>query len=142
MKVLILLVLSLSASLAHASALELKLGPAGIGSGGTNPAGIPPTATDIDITYLTQDAWQYTFSVSPGILLGKRFTQGNFFGTIGGGLIINGNGIGAGPYSGLGYKAKFGTNGAFVAEFKQAIGFSSEHILLPYAFRIGVSYEF
>lgn len=131
--------LSLS-TIAHAGDLEFKIGPPGVGAGGTNPVSIPPTIADIEANYLTDD-WQYTFSVAPGMLMGKRFYNKNYFGTLGGGLIFNANGFGIGPYVGLGYRSG-GSNGlSFVAEFKQALGYSSRWIS-PYAFRMGVGYAF
>ena len=125
---------------------ELKIGPPGIGSGGTNPTGIPPTALDLDFAYLTDDQWQYSFSVGPGFLVGKRYTKGNLFAGVGMGLIISVNGAGVGPYTSLGWTKALTTSFTMVVEAKQAIGFpffgSSDHIVMPYALRVGVNYAY
>ena len=126
---------------ARAFLLEVKAGPPGAGTGGTNPLSIPPGVTDLEFTYISNSTFQYTLSLVPGLIAGKRFYHGHYFGTLGGGLLFTANGAGFGPYVGMGYRTKRNKDFHFVAEFKQAIGFL-EHYIAPYAMRIGVAYGF
>lgn len=128
-------------SLANAFTLELKAGPPGAGAGGTNPVGLPPGAADLEIGLETVDQWHYSLGLVPGLLAGKRFYQGDFFGSLGAGLVFTINGPGLGPYLGVGFKRGEKSGVSFVAEFKQAIGYL-ERLVAPYALRIGASYGF
>jgi hypothetical protein len=74
-------------------------------------------------------------------LVGKRLAvSDSFYLGVGGGLIINANGVGVGPYTAFGTELGSGKV-KFNAEYKQALGISSAGLLSPYAIRMGVSYS-
>jgi hypothetical protein len=124
---------------AFAGVVNLRLGPPGVGTGGTNPLGIPPGPTDIELGYVSQSKWETSISAVPGLFLGKRLDFSGPYMSLGGGIAISANGVGPGPYAAFGYdfgKSKF----RFNVEYKQAIGFTSSNIINPYALRIGVAW--
>lgn len=124
-----------------ASEVQLKLGPASVGNGGTNPLGIPPGATDIDITYLTESDLHIAVSVSPGISIGQLFRHGSLFGVLGGGLAISVNGAALALFSAVGWQRSFHEDFSYLIEYRSAIG-AGAYIITPYALRMGVGYEF
>ncbi len=127
------------ASTATAGIVNLRLGPPGVGTGGTNPLGIPPGATDIDVGYVTQSKWETSLSLVPGLFVGKRIDFSGPYVSLGGGLAISANGQGPGPYSAFGYD--FGKGSLrFNMEYKQSIGFTSTGIVSPYAVRLGIAW--
>ena len=126
---------------ARAFSLEVKAGPPGVGAGGTNPVGIPPSAADLEFSWVTENRWQYTLAVVPGLLMGKRYYHGDFYGGVGGGLLFSINGGGLGAYTALGYRSHTKEGLKFLAEFKQSLGIG-EKILSPYALRMGAGYDF
>lgn len=134
---LALLMLFLVAQNATADQWELKLGPPGVGNGGTNP--ITFQAIDYELTYLSGD-YQFSASIFPGLFVGPRFYDGLLFGSLGGGLAISGNGIGPGVYTSLGLSTAGKKGHGFVVEYKQAFGVG-EVLLFPYALRFGVAVE-
>lgn len=130
--------LSLSTT-AIAGIWNLRLGPAGTGSGGTNPLGLPPGPLDVDIGYVSKTKWETTVSVMPGLFLGKRIDYAGPYVSLGGGIVVSGNGIGPGPYSAFGYD--FGSGALrFNVEYKQALGITQSGFVSPYAVRIGVAW--
>ena len=142
MKTIASLLLCFFSLSAYAGELTLRFGPAGLGNGGTNPLGIPPGPTDFDLTWLTASDWETSVSVSPGIFVGKRaWHESGLYLGVGGGIVISGNGVGVGPYAGIGGSPGEGPF-RFNIELKQALGMTSIGLISPYAFRLGVSYDF
>lgn len=124
---------------AMAGPLTLRLGPPGVGSGGTNPMGIPPGIVDADLSYVTASKWEGSISIAPGILVGKRFDFKGPYTSAGGALVLSGNGVGPGVYSAFGYD--FGSGSfRFNMEYKQALGITKTGLIAPYALRMGVSW--
>jgi hypothetical protein len=142
LKMLSLLALSIAlpGSVTHAGALILKLGPAAVGNGGSNPLGIPPGPADMELAWISESNWETSVSVIPGLIVGKRHEMGNYYVGIGGGIIIGANGVGLGPYSSFGWQS----DGPFLVsfEFKQALGFTKSGMISPYALRTGIGYAF
>lgn len=137
---LILTVLLVRPSTAYAGLWMIRLGPPSAGTGGSNPLGIPPGAADIELSHISSSNWETSISVVPGLLLGKRQDFGNWYVTMGGGLVINANGVGLGPYSAFGWES----DGSFRygIEYKQALGLTSDGLISPYAIRAGLGYVF
>jgi hypothetical protein len=134
-------ILLFSASTALASGVILRLGPAGLGHGGPNPLGIPPTTTDMELSYVSNSKWEFNLGI-PGVFVGGRY-QKNWGGyvSLGGGIVIDANAAGPGIYSAFGYD--FGWNLVrFNIEYKQAVGVSSVALISPYAVRFGVGIWF
>lgn len=126
-------------SVMQAGIMNFRLGPPGVGTGGTNPVGLPPGASDLEFGYVTASKWETSASVVPGIFLGKRIDFKGPYVSLGGGIAISANGVGPGPYSAFGYD--FGSGPVrFNVEYKQAIGFTSGGIVNPYALRIGLAW--
>jgi hypothetical protein len=125
---------------AYAGLWMIRIGPPSVGTGGSNPLGIPPGAADIELSHISASNWETSLSVVPGMLLGKRQDFGNFYVTMGGGLIINANGVGLGPYSAFGWES----DGSFRygIEYKQALGLTKNGLISPYAIRAGLGYVF
>jgi hypothetical protein len=127
----------------EAGTLTVHVGPASVGSGGSNPISIPPTnPLDYEFIWLTDNDFESNYAVSPGFLFGNRTRMESLYVSLGGGLVIDANGTGPGIYSSLGYNTT--GNAGFNAEFKQALGFDfgTETVLAPYAVRIGGFYKF
>jgi hypothetical protein len=118
----------------------IRFGPPSLGTGGSNPLGLPPSAVDTELSHTSSSNWETSFSISPGLLLGKRQDFGNWYVSMGGGLIINANGVGLGPYTAFGWES----DGSFRygLEYKQALGLSSLGLISPYAIRAGIGYVF
>jgi hypothetical protein len=125
---------------AYAGLWMIRLGPPSVGTGGSNPLGIPPGASDIELSHISSSNWETSISVVPGLLLGKRQDFGNWYVTMGGGLVINANGVGLGPYSAFGWES----DGSFRygIEYKQALGLTGDGLISPYAIRAGLGYVF
>jgi hypothetical protein len=130
----------LKAETAYAGLWMIRLGPPSVGTGGSNPLGIPPGAADIELSHISSSNWETSISVVPGLLLGKRQDFGNWYVTMGGGLVINANGVGLGPYSAFGWES----DGSFRygIEYKQALGLTRDGLISPYAIRAGLGYVF
>jgi hypothetical protein len=94
----------------------------------------------MEISYLSSSNWETSISIVPGILYGKRQDFNNFYLTLGGGLIIDANGVGIGPYSAFGWESE-GTF-RYGIEYKQALGITGSGLISPYAIRFGLGYEF
>jgi len=125
---------------AYAGLWTIRFGPSSPGTGGANPLGIPPGATDMELSYLSASNWETSVSIVPGLLLGKRQDYGNWYVTFGGGLIINANGAGPGPYTAFGWESE-GTF-RYGIEYKQALGLTGSGLISPYAIRAGLGYVF
>jgi hypothetical protein len=127
----------------QASTLYFRVGPPSVGNGGSNPMSIPPiNPVEWEFSYLSPSDFESNISLTPGLLFGQRgsLTSGMYV-SLGGGLIIDANGAGIGPYASIGWESS-GTV-KFNAEFKQAAGLASRvGLICPYALRIGVGFEF
>ena len=122
-----------------ASSITLRLGPPGVGNGGPNPLGIPPSIVDMELTYLTKSGFETSLAAIPGLLFGFRTNAGpGLYASLGGGVLISANGVGPGMYAGFGSDFWCGWV-CFNAEYKQAIGITTKHIIAPYALRVGIS---
>jgi hypothetical protein len=126
----------------QAGSLGLLLGPGNAGNGGSNPVGIPPGATDITIKYVTSGNSELTLSLVPGILFGKRFTDGGFYTGLGAGILVSASGVGLGAYSSFGYLSGSGSGIHFNAEYIQSIGANGKGWTAPGAGRIGAVWTF
>ena len=128
-------------STAVAGTFTFRFGPPSLGQGGANPLGIPPGSTDIEASYLTDGLWETSLSISPGLLIGKRHKINNFYVGLGGGLIIDANGSGLGPYSSFGWESS-GSSVRYGIEYKQALGITGGGMISPYALRAGLGFVF
>jgi hypothetical protein len=126
---------------AFADSLTLRFGPPGVGNGGPNPLSIPPSLADVDITWVTAKKLEFSLSVSPGLLIGQRWTTSEgLYVSGGGGLIIGANGSGLGVYSAFGWEWKTG-DVLLNAELKQTLGIGGAGFISPYALRVGAGLE-
>jgi hypothetical protein len=125
---------AMGATTANAGTMYVKIGPPSTGNGGANPLGIPPSVIDMEFSYLTDSKWETSLGICPGLTLGKRQQSGGFYLGYGGGLIINSNGSGLGPYTSFGWESS--SKYKFGAEYKQAIGATSAGMIFPYAVRL------
>ena len=132
------MMLTLAAQPLLAGNITLRVGPPGTGTGGTNPAGLPPSIGDLDLTVVTKSFWETSVSALPGILVGKRLMFGAGYVGVGGGIVTSANGVGVGPYTSFGMDFGGGMF-KFNAEYKQALGFTSNGLTSPYAARVGVA---
>ncbi|MEI6833088.1 MAG: hypothetical protein WCL28_03770 [bacterium] len=125
---------------AFAGLWMLRFGPPSLGTGGANPLGLPPSAVDIELSHTSESNWETSFSIVPGLLLGKRQDFGNCYVSMGGGLVISANGVGIGPYTAFGWES----DGSFRygIEYKQALGVTGTGLISPYAIRAGLGYVF
>jgi hypothetical protein len=139
MRFFILMCLLSSNLFAHG--LFLKMGPPSLGNGGPNPLGIPPKPIDMELTYVHQD---FEMSVGvPALSLGWKILQSEWGGSIAAGpaLVLSAHAGGIGAYSSFAYtSSKEGL--AFIAEYKNYLGISSEGLIMPYSLRIGLGYVF
>ncbi|MBM4253047.1 MAG: hypothetical protein FJ146_13825 [Deltaproteobacteria bacterium] len=133
--------MSLAAPL-QAGSIGLLFGPGNAGNGGSNPVGIPPGGTDIAIKYVTSGNSELTVSLVPGILFGKRFSDGNFYTSLGAGVLVSASGLGLGAYSSFGYLSGTGSGIHFNAEYTQSIGANGKGWTAPGAGRIGAVWSF
>ena len=139
-KSLLVLAMAVCPVEATAGMLMLRFGPPSVGSGGSNPLGIPPSAVDVEFAWVTTSNWETSLSAVPGLLVGKRFDIDNFYVGLGGGILISSNGVGVGPYSSFGWESE-GTV-RYSIEYKQGLGFSSSGLISPSALRVGIGYVF
>ncbi len=137
---LLALSVALGTTEATAGMLILRAGPPSVGTGGANPMGIPPSAVDLELAWITQSNWETSLSAVPGLLIGKRFDIGNYYVGLGGGIVISSNGVGLGPYSSFGFETE-GTV-RFGIEYKQALAISGVGLISPSALRLGLGYVF
>jgi hypothetical protein len=142
--VLILMVLWVWSEI-NAGDFGVYLGPPATGGGGTNPVHFPPTSLiDYQCTYITKDQREFSLSLVPGLLVGKRFqasSKGGGYVSLGGGLVISRNGVGPGVYTGFGWE--WCGNMCGVLEYKKTLGVTSDmRVISPYALRAGVKFSF
>ena len=126
---------------AQAFGLYLKLGPASLGNGGSNPLGIPPNVPDVELSLITDSDWEFSLGV-PAIGAGQNFliTDVFYFG-MGGGLVVDANGVGPGVYTAFG--AEIGSETfRLLVEYKQAVAIATSGLLSPYALRLGAGVWF
>ncbi len=141
---MILFSVILMSSEAFSGAISMSIGPEQIGSGGAAPLAVPPSDPfQWAFSWATDAGWETTVSLNPGLVFGYRMRAGGLFLSLGGGLIVDGNGSGIGPYSTFGYESGGGTPGwHFLANYTQALGYSSGHYIAPSAMRFGAIWEY
>lgn len=124
---------------AQASAIEVTVGPAGVGIGHPNPITFQ-SALEYEITYVHSSDFEFNLAVI-GVTAGKRYFSnwGGFTG-IGAGIVTAYNGTGPGLYASFGYNPATKPISP-VVEFTQLIGISRSFIA-PYALRIGAALWF
>lgn len=132
------------AGTARAGSMTVSIGPEQVGNGGAYPMAMPPTDPfQWAFTAVTDGGFETTLSLCPGIILGHRFKADGIYVAVGGGIIIDANGVGAGPYSSFGYESGGGSAGVhFTASYTQAIGFSGGRYRAPSAMRFGAVWEY
>lgn len=124
---------------AMASGIALRVGPPGVGRGGTNPITLGPT--DWQFEYISESLLETHLSVT-GLFVGRRFPFSNgFYVSMGGGLPLSANGGGLGIYTSFGADFFCGYV-CMSAEYQQALGLAGSHLISPYALRLGVSIWF
>ncbi len=120
----------------------LNIGPPSLGIGGNNPVSIPPiNPLDYAFVYVTENQTEWTLSISPGAFYGYRFyvnAEAGVYVSGGWGIVLDGNGVGPGVYTAVGWNQCGSSRVCFNAEYKQALGLSGV-LLSPYAVRIGVT---
>lgn len=143
MRLLIAIIACLLAPNAMAGNLTFRLGPPHVGGGGPNPVSIPPVnPIDWEITWVNDRQWETNIGIFPGPTFGKRWSgPDGLYVSGGGGIILSRNGVGLGPYTGFGADIGAGKI-RFNVEFKQAIGFTSNGPINPYALRLGATIVF
>lgn len=127
-------------SSAFSATLGLHLGPPSLGSGGSNPLGIPPGVADVGFSYQNKSQTDFQLSLV-GIGFGKRITykSGGYL-SLGAAVPFSINGIGLGVYSIFGWQLfslDSGISGN--VEYLQMTGLSSSGIVSPFSLRIGVN---
>ena len=75
---------------------------------------------EYDITWVTDSNREWTFSIVPGWLYGRRFQLDKAYFSLGGGLVVNSNSVGPGAYFALGYD--YCSFLCFNFEYKAAMG--------------------
>lgn len=135
---------SLFSTSALAGSLTLHIGPEQIGAGGSSPIAIPPNNPyQWAFTWVGDSGSEGTLSLCPGLVYGYRFKADSFYVSTGGGLIINYNGAGLGPYASFGYTTGKGSKGPhFTASYTHAVGIANGKALASSAMRFGVLWEY
>lgn len=120
--------------------ITVHVGPVAAGTGGSNPVSIPPIQLlEYEVVWINAKKREMTFGIVPGFLYGQRFPFSNgLYVSGGGGLVISANGIGPGVYAAAGFDG-CGKTVCFNAEYKQALGISTQALIAPYAIRIGIT---
>lgn len=122
-----------------AATLALSIGPPAIGIGGSNAVGIPPQISDLGISFITEEQFEFHLGIS-GVFVGRRQVTdwGGYF-SLGGGPVLSANGFGIGPYSLFGYQFLRSEAGySTFIEYLQAVGIGSRNLVSPYVVRIGI----
>ncbi len=120
----------------------LHIGPAATGTGGPNPISIPPTQIlDYELVWISAQKRELSVSVIPGVFYGQRFgiISGAYV-SLGGGIVIDSNGVGPGVYSAFGFDV-CGTRFCFNMEYKNTLGITQHALISPYAIRIGLTWK-
>jgi hypothetical protein len=119
----------------------LRIGPATLGNGGSNP--ISGSPVDWQYVYVFKDSTEINLSISPGFFYGQRYKFSNDFHlALGPGLVLGANGGGFGGYAALSYDPSCKHSNwefCFSAELTHAIGYVESGLTTPSAIRIGVS---
>lgn len=120
----------------------LRLGPAAVGNGGSNPVSIPPSnPIDYEFYLVGDSQWVLDLSVSPGLFYGWRTKLGkDLYASMGPGLAINANGAGPGVFGAIGYMFTC-ESFCFGIEVKQALGITSGGLISPYAMRLSFGWN-
>lgn len=136
--------LAMLAGTARAGSMTVSIGPEQVGNGGAFPMAMPPNDPyQWGFTVVTDGGFETTLSLCPGIVFGYRFKVDGLYVAAGGGIIIDANGVGAGPYSSFGYTSGGGTAGVhFTASYTQALGYSARRYYAPSVMRFGAIWEY
>ena len=129
----------LTANIAEAGGLAIRLGPPAGGTGGSNPVSIPPSPGDLGLAYVTDKATEFNLS-SIGLAIATREkAQWGGYTSLGAGLALSSTGGGIGPYAAFGLELSCGSFiGCFSAEYSQFLGFGFGPVTSPSALRLGV----
>ena len=134
------LILLSSSRPSYSTGMTLNVGPLSGGQGGSNPLSIPPlNFAEYQFIYTTSQNSEFVVGVIPGIFYGIRSSEKSpVYVSVGGGLVIDLNGVGVGIMSSVGANL-FCAKVCFNMEYRQALAPSSGTLLSPYALRIGAS---
>ena len=123
--------------------LTVHVGPPSLGTGGSNPISIPPVnPLDYEFIITTKEHTEWTIGLIPGFFWGKRFVTNKMYASMGGGAVVNFQGIGPGVYMAVGTDVCGFL--CFNIEVKQAIGVTlgSYKLINPSAVRVGLTFAF
>ena len=137
--VLLLIGFALCAQTANAHTYLVRFGPAGVGMGGTNPLGIPPTIADVELSMHSKSDFEYNVAIT-WLTFGHRFYKTkDFYLSAGAGLILSLSGLTPGVYTAVGSDIRLGKRSVLNFEYKQGLGIGGSPLTLisPYAIRIG-----
>jgi hypothetical protein len=125
------------------SSHSIKFGPHGGGNGGSNPIDIPPNFGQVEYTYVSDGGVETNIGVIPGILVGGRMERGSWYLSLGGGLLLDANGVGFGVYNSFGYVTGSGPGWHWNFEYKQSVApdLVSGGLIAPSAARFGIIWK-
>src|SRR5262245_48225507 len=120
---LILLGCLLLSRAVQAGGIALRFGPPAVGGGGPNPVSIPPAASDVGLSYVTDKGLEFNAAATGLAVALRDKAQWGGYTSLGGGLTWSINGGGFGPYAAFGVERGCGSwVGCFSAELSQALG--------------------
>lgn len=129
-----------NSSPSYSNGMTLNVGPLSGGQGGSNPLSIPPlNFAEYQFIYTTSQNSEFVVGIIPGVFYGIRSSEkGPFYASVGGGLVIDMNGVGVGVMSSAGANL-FCSKVCLNVEYRHALAPSKGTLLSPYALRIGAS---
>lgn len=132
------MLLLMFASLAQAEGYALRVGPVSVGNGGSNPVGIPPGGSDLELGVWTKSGFEMSLGVPCLCIGGRSETKWGGYLGLGGALVIDSSGIGPGVYYAMGIQR---TKGLILwgLEYKAAVGIGSKGFMLPYSLRASLA---
>jgi len=126
---------------------SVLVGPPTLGSGGSNPIGIPPvSAAEYELTLTTKSRWHFRLGLTPHIAAaGRMFKLKYGFETAVGASIVNSlHGYGPGIFSVFGWSSPCAFKRlCFSAQYIQDVGLSLTQwqITAPFAVRMGLVWK-